>query len=66
MALRLIYLVFSRLGVGKVGVEQGPVEANVGHTPLLRLRVIEKVWIRGVEVGAQAVGVSPGGTLGWP
>src|ERR1044071_687190 len=47
----------------KVGVEPGTVEANIGHTPLLRLRLIEKEINRGVEVFAKAEHLNPGGSV---
>jgi len=47
----------------KVGVEPGTVEANVGHTPLLRLRLIDKGLERGVEVFAKAEHLNPGGSV---
>jgi len=47
----------------KVGVEPGTVEANIGHTPLLRLRLIEKELSRGVEVFAKAEHLNPGGSV---
>ena len=47
----------------KVGVEPGTVEANVGHTPLLRLRLIDKELARGVKVFAKAEHLNPGGSV---
>ena len=47
----------------KVGIEPGTVEANVGHTPLLRLRLIEKELERGVGVFAKAEHLNPGGSV---
>jgi S-sulfo-L-cysteine synthase (O-acetyl-L-serine-dependent) len=47
----------------KVGVEPGTVEANVGHTPLLRLRLIDKGLERGVGVFAKAEHLNPGGSV---
>ncbi|HEU4932147.1 MAG TPA: cysteine synthase family protein [Pyrinomonadaceae bacterium] len=47
----------------KVGVEPGTVEAQVGHTPLLRLRLIEKELDRGVKVFAKAEHLNPGGSV---
>ncbi|HKU77157.1 MAG TPA: cysteine synthase family protein [Pyrinomonadaceae bacterium] len=47
----------------KVGVEPGTVEAQVGHTPLLRLRLIDKGLDRGVKVFAKAEHLNPGGSV---
>jgi len=47
----------------KVGVEAGTVEANIGHTPLLRLRLIEQDLSRGVEIFAKAEHLNPGGSV---
>src|ERR1044071_5448043 len=47
----------------KVGVEPGTVEANIGHTPLLRLRLIEKELNRSVEGFAKAEHLNPGGSV---
>ena len=46
-----------------VGVEPGTVEANIGHTPLLRLRLIDKELERGVGVFAKAEHLNPGGSV---
>ena len=47
----------------KIGVEPGTVEAQVGHTPLLRLRLIDKGLDRGVKVFAKAEHLNPGGSV---
>jgi cysteine synthase B len=46
-----------------VGVEPGTVEAHVGHTPLLRLRLIDKELDRGVKVFVKAEHLNPGGSV---
>jgi len=46
-----------------VGVVRGTVEANIGHTPLLRLRLIERELERGVQVLAKAEHLNPGGSV---
>jgi len=47
----------------KLGVEPGTIEANIGHTPLLRLRLIDKEVGRGVKVFAKAEHLNPGGSV---
>jgi len=47
----------------KVGVEPGTVEANIGHTPLLRLRLLDTDLSPGVEVFAKAEHLNPGGSV---
>ena len=44
-------------------IEPGKVEAHIGHTPLLRLRLIEKVLSPGVQVFAKAEHLNPGGSV---
>jgi S-sulfo-L-cysteine synthase (O-acetyl-L-serine-dependent) len=44
-------------------IEPGTVEAHIGHTPLLRLRLIEKVLSPGVQVFAKAEHLNPGGSV---
>ena len=51
------------LDTWKVGVEPGTVEANVGHTPLLRLRLLETALNPGVQVFAKAEHLNPGGSV---
>ena len=46
-----------------VNVEPGTVEANIGHTPLLRLRAINAELSEGVEVFAKAEHLNPGGSV---
>ena len=47
----------------KVGVEPGSIEANIGRTPLLRLRLLDTDLSRGVEVFAKAEHLNPGGSV---
>jgi cysteine synthase B len=47
----------------KVGVEPGTVEANIGHTPLLRLRLLDSDLGSGVQVFAKAEHLNPGGSV---
>jgi cysteine synthase B len=47
----------------KVGVEPGTVEASVGHTPLLRLRLLDTDLPQGVQVFAKAEHLNPGGSV---
>jgi S-sulfo-L-cysteine synthase (O-acetyl-L-serine-dependent) len=47
----------------KVGVEPGTVEANVGHTPLLRMRLLDTDLSPGVQVFAKAEHLNPGGSV---
>jgi len=51
------------LDSGKVGVEPGTVEANVGHTPLLRMRLLDTDLSPGVQVFAKAEHLNPGGSV---
>ena len=44
-------------------IEPGRVEAHIGRTPLLRLRLIEKELSPGVEVFAKAEHLNPGGSI---
>ena len=46
-----------------VGVEPGTVEANVGHTPLLRLRLLDTDLSPGVRVFAKGEHLNPGGSV---
>ena len=46
-----------------VGVEPGTVEANIGHTPLLRLRLLDTDLTQGVQVFAKAEHLNPGGSV---
>ena len=43
------------------GVEPGTVEANIGHTPLLRLRLLDVS--EGVQIFAKAEHLNPGGSV---
>jgi cysteine synthase B len=45
------------------GVEPGTVEANVGHTPLLRLRFLDPELTDGVQIYAKAEHLNPGGSV---
>ncbi len=47
----------------KVGVEPGTVEANIGRTPLLRLRLFDLDSSRGVKIFAKAEHLNPGGSV---
>jgi len=47
----------------KVGVEPGSIEANIGRTSLLRLRLLDTDLSRGVEVFAKAEHLNPGGSV---
>ena len=47
----------------KVGIEPGTVEANIGHTPLLRLRLLDSDLSEGVQVFAKAEHLNPGGSV---
>ncbi len=47
----------------KIGVEPGTVEANIGHTPLLRLRLLDTDLTPGVQVFAKAEHLNPGGSV---
>ena len=44
-------------------VEPGRVEAHIGHTPLLRLRLLDKHLSPGVQVFAKAEHLNPGGSV---
>ena len=46
-----------------VGVAPGTVEANIGHTPLLRLRLLDTALEQGVQVFAKAEHLNPGGSV---
>ena len=46
-----------------VGVEPGTVEANIGHTPLLRLRFLDAELSPGVQIFAKAEHLNPGGSV---
>ena len=46
-----------------VGVEPGTVEANIGHTPLMRLRFLEAALSPGVQIFAKAEHLNPGGSI---
>ena len=47
----------------KLGIEPGTVEANIGHTPLLRLRLLDRELSPGVQVFAKAEHLNPGGSV---
>jgi len=47
----------------KLGVEPGTVEANIGHTPLLRLRLFDSDLSAGIQVFAKAEHLNPGGSV---
>jgi S-sulfo-L-cysteine synthase (O-acetyl-L-serine-dependent) len=44
-------------------VEPGTVEAHIGHTPLLRLRLLDKNLSPGVQIFAKAEHLNPGGSV---
>ena len=46
-----------------VGVAPGTVEASIGHTPLLRLRLLDAGLEQGVQVFAKAEHLNPGGSV---
>ena len=46
-----------------VAVAPGTIEANVGHTPLLRLRLFDNDLPAGVEIFAKAEHLNPGGSV---
>ena len=46
-----------------VGIEPGTLEANIGNTPLLRLRMLEAELRDGVQVFAKAEHLNPGGSV---
>jgi cysteine synthase B len=45
------------------GITAGTVEANIGHTPLLRLRFLDRELDNGVQVVAKAEHLNPGGSV---
>jgi S-sulfo-L-cysteine synthase (O-acetyl-L-serine-dependent) len=45
------------------GVEPGTIEASIGHTPLVRLRLLEAELSEGVQVFAKAEHLNPGGSV---
>lgn len=45
------------------GIEPGTVEAHIGNTPLLRLRLLERDLSDGVQVLAKAEHLNPGGSV---
>ena len=47
----------------KIAVEPGTVEASIGHTPLLRLRLLDTDLSPGVQVFAKAEHLNPGGSV---
>jgi cysteine synthase B len=47
----------------EIGIEPGTVEANIGNTPLLRLRLFELEIGAGVQVFAKAEHLNPGGSI---
>src|SRR5678815_5487038 len=44
-------------------IEPGRVEANIGHTPLLRLRLLDTDLSPGIQVFAKAEHLNPGGSV---
>ena len=47
----------------EVGLAHGTVEANIGNTPLLRLRLFDKDLSDGVDIYAKAEHLNPGGSV---
>jgi cysteine synthase B len=47
----------------KIGIEPGTVEASIGHTPLLRLRLLDTDLNEGVQVFAKAEHLNPSGSV---
>src|SRR5687767_948012 len=45
------------------GLAPGTIEANIGHTPLLRLRSFDRDVIDGVQIFAKAEHLNPGGSV---
>jgi S-sulfo-L-cysteine synthase (O-acetyl-L-serine-dependent) len=46
-----------------VGVSPDTVEANIGHTPLLKLRLLDSDLVEGVQIFAKAEHLNPGGSV---
>ena len=46
-----------------LGIEAGTLEANIGHTPLLRLRLLQPELRKGVQIFAKAEHLNPGGSV---
>ena len=46
-----------------IGVAPGTIEANIGYTPLLRLRLLDTALEQGVHVFAKAEHLNPGGSV---
>jgi cysteine synthase B len=51
------------LDIYNIGIEPGTVEANIGHTPLLRLRSFDEELSPGVQIFAKAEHLNPGGSV---
>ena len=51
------------LDTWKVALEPGTIEANIGHTPLLKLRLLDTDLSPGVQVFAKAEHLNPGGSV---
>jgi cysteine synthase B len=47
----------------KASVEPGTIEANIGHTPLLRLRLLDTDVSDGIQIFAKAEHLNPGGSV---
>ena len=47
----------------RVAVKAGTLEANIGHTPLLRMRLLDRDLSNGVQVFAKAEHLNPGGSV---
>ena len=51
------------LETSKASVEPGTIEANIGHTPLLRLRLLDTDVSEGIQIFAKAEHLNPGGSV---
>ena len=47
----------------RMAIEPGTVEANIGNTPLLKLRLLDADLREGVQVFAKAAHLNPGGSV---
>ncbi|HEV8429237.1 MAG TPA: cysteine synthase family protein [Pyrinomonadaceae bacterium] len=47
----------------RIGIAPGTLEANIGHTPLVRLRLLDAELNEGVQVFAKAEHLNPGGSV---
>src|SRR6185369_15391895 len=63
VAAIFIFMVMHLEVLESAAIEPGRVEAHIGHTPLLRLRLIEEELSPGVQVFAKAEHLNPGGSV---